>query len=333
MRVLTAVFAMVLAGAAAAARDVQIYFIDVEGGQATLIVGPSGESMLVDAGWPGNGGRDATRIAEAAKLAGVKQIDYLLMTHYHLDHVGGIPEAAAKLPVKTYIDHGPDTETDSQAKKLSDAYEKTIAGAKHIVVKPGDRILLAGVDVEVLAAGGQGITAPVKGAGAANPACAGVKEQGPDATENARSVGFILTYGKFRFADFGDLTWNKELALVCPKNLIGTADLYLVSHHGMNISNSPAFVNALHPKVAVMNNGARKGGSAEAWAVVRKSPGLEDLWQLHLAAGGARESNSEEQLIANPGAADQGHWIKADARADGTFTVTNGRNGFAKTYR
>ncbi len=333
MRVLIAVFAMVLAGAPAPGGNLQIYFVDVEGGQATLIVSPSGESMLVDAGWPGNGGRDAARIAEAARLAGVKQIDYLLMTHYHLDHVGGIPDLAAKLPVKAYVDHGPNTETDSQAKKLSQAYDKAIAGAKHIVVKPGDRIPLAGVDVEVLAANGERITAPVKGAGAPNAACAGVKEQEPDTTENARSVGFMLTYGRFRFADFGDLTWNKELALVCPKNLVGRADLFLVSHHGMNISNSPAFVNALDPKVAVMNNGARKGGSAEAWAVVRESPRLEDLWQLHVAAGGAKESNSAEQFIANPEGADQGQWIKVDARADGEFTVTNGRNGFAKSYK
>jgi competence protein ComEC len=320
----------------AAAGDLQIYFVDVEGGQATLIVAPSGQSLLVDTGWPSKWGPGADRIVAAAKAAGVKQIDYLLVTHYHVDHVGGVPELAAKMPIVTFIDHGPDTETDRLAHSLSSAYDEVVAKAKHhLVVKPGDRIPLEGVGIEVVAAAGSTISSPLAGGGQVNPACEGVKPMAADPTENARSVGFILSYGKFRMADLGDLTWNKELDLVCPKNLLGPVDLFLVSHHGMDISNSPALVRAFAPKAAVMNNGAKKGGAPKAWDVIRDSPGLEDLWQLHysLAAGDAH--NSPEQFIANPekGGGCQGYWIKLNARRDGAFTITNARTGYTKTYK
>ncbi|HEX8983948.1 MAG TPA: MBL fold metallo-hydrolase [Bryobacteraceae bacterium] len=317
-----------------AGANLQIYFVDVEGGQATLIVSPSGESMLVDAGWPGNNGRDSGRIAAAARLAGVERIDYMLVTHHHLDHVGGVPEIAAKLPVGTFVDHGPSVETDAEGRKLSEAYTKVMAGAKHLVVKPGDRIPLAGVDVTVVAANGQTLTAPLgNGKAQPNPACAAAKPQQADPTENARSVAVILNYGKFRFADFGDLTWNKELQMACPANLLGTVDVYLVTHHGMDISNSPALVHALRPRVAVMNNGAKKGGTPKAYEVLRSSPGLEDLWQLHYSVAGGAQHNAPEQFLANPSpAADPGHWLKLTAEADGSFTVDNSRNGFSKSY-
>ena len=319
----------------AAAGGLRIYFVDVEGGQATLIVSPSGQSMLVDAGWPVKYGPGAERIAAAAKLAGLKQIDYMFVTHYHLDHVGGVPELAARIPIVTYVDHGPNTETDKMARDLEAAYNQVMAKAKHLVVKPGDRIPIEGLDVEVVEAAGGAISAPVEGGGQANPACAGVKPLEADPTENAQSAGFILRYGKFRFVDLGDLTWNKEMALACPKNLLGTVDVYLVDHHGMDISNSPALVDALHPLVAVMNNGAKKAGMPKAWTVVRDSPGLEDLWQLHYSLAGGDQHNSPEMFIANPekGGACQGHWLELTANADGSFTIANSRNGFTKAYR
>lgn len=315
-----------------AAKDLNIYFVDVEGGQATLIVAPSGESMLVDTGWLGYGGRDAERIAAVAKHARLKKIDYVLITHYHLDHVGGALDLSERIPVGTFIDHGPDTETGKMASELDANYQKALANSKHLVVKPGDSIPLKGVDIKVVAANGEHIAAPLAGAGQPNPACSTTPEKQADPTENGRSVGFVLTFNSFRFVDLGDLTWNKELGLVCPKNLIGGADVFLVTHHTADLSNSPATVAAIHPKVAIMNNGAKKGGSPSAWKIVRSSPGLEDIWQLHFAVAGAKDTNAPDTFIANVDAQCEGKYIELTVQPDGTYTVRNTRNKFEKTY-
>jgi competence protein ComEC len=318
----------------AAGKTLDIYFLDVEGGQATLFVAPSGQSLLVDTGWPGFEGRDAKRIAATAKLAGLNAIDYVLITHFHADHVGGVPNLVSAIPVKTFIDHGTSVETSAAAKKLVGDYDTARAKARHLVAKPGFHIPIQGIDFEILTAAGNQISSPVPGAGQPNPFCANVKMKDPDPSENAQSIGSLITYGKFRAIDLGDLTWNKEYALACPVNLVGTVDLYLTTHHGLNQSNSPALVNALHPKVAVMNNGARKGGSPEAWQTVHSSPGLQDLWQLHTSVEGGADHNVSEQFIANPDEKnDAGNWIKVSAESDGTFTVTNSRNNFNKTYK
>jgi beta-lactamase superfamily II metal-dependent hydrolase len=318
--------------AVSAAKDLEIYFVDVEGGQATLIVPPSGESLLIDTGWPDFNARDAKRIVEAANLAKVRRIDDLIITHYHTDHVGGVPQLAERIPIGTFIDHGPGVETGKEAEDLAAAYSKAVAKSAHRVVKPGDRIPLQGVDVEVLTANGDRIVTPVAGAGHPNPFCAAVKRQEADPSENARSVGILLTFGKFRFIDLGDLTWNKELDLVCPVNRVGSVDVYLMSHHGMNVSGSKAFVRALEPRVAIMNNGARKGGDPEAWQVVKDSPGLEGLWQLHTAIAGGEEHNTAEPYIANLYEECKGAYLKLSARPDGSFAVTNSRNGFTRAY-
>jgi competence protein ComEC len=318
--------------AMAAPKTLDIYFIDVEGGQATLIVTPSKQSLLIDAGWPGFENRDAKRIAAAAKKAGIKKIDFLVTTHFHRDHVGGVPEIAALLPVGTFIDHGPNRESGKAADELFLAYRKVMEQAKRMVVKPGDTIPLKGVEVEVLSADGNLIGQARKGAGAANPLCAAEKRKEDDPTENARSLGTFLTYGKFRFIDLGDLTWNKELELVCPANKIGQVDVYLTTHHGMDMSGPAAIVHALKPRVAIMNNGARKGGSAPAWQAVHSSPGLEDLWQLHYAEAGGKENNAPDAFIANPVDEGVGNWIRLSAEASGAFTVYNSRNKYQKTY-
>jgi competence protein ComEC len=320
-----------MAFAAPPRNGLQIYFVDVEGGQATLLVTPSGASMLVDAGWPGYQGRDAERIVAAAKLAGLKQIDYFLLTHYHADHVGGLPQLAARIPIGTYVDHGPNTETGAQAARYSAEYAQLVARAKHLVVKPGDRIPLRDVLVQVVAARGEVLGGPLAGA-RSNPACAATQPQAADPTENGRSVGFLLTFGKFRFVDLGDLTWNKELSLVCPASQLPPVDVFLVSHHGVRISNSPALLAALSPRVAIMNNGARKGGDPEAWRIVRASAGLEDLWQLHYSVAGGEKNNAAETFLANPQENCSGHWLKLTAHPDGSFTVRNGRNGYQKAY-
>jgi len=326
---------LALAGAALlpAAKNLEIYFIDVEGGQATLFVAPSGESMLVDTGWSGNNSRDANRIAAAAKHAGVKAIDYLLITHFHEDHVGGVPQLARKLPIRNFIDHGETVEHDQRAKELYAAYVEYRAKGNRILAKPGVTIPVKGLDVKVLTADGDEIENPLPGAGQANPLCAADRLQSPDATENARSVGTLITFGNFRAIDMGDLTWNKEHELVCPNNKIGTVDLYIVSHHGSDQSGSPAFVQGIHARVAIMDNGARKGGSPAAWQTMHSSPGLEDIWQLHYAISGGKDNNAPDTFIANTDeVGDQGNWIHVTVHTDGSFTVYNSRNKYSKTY-
>src|SRR5947207_1833125 len=313
-------------------RPLYIYFIDVEGGQATLLVSPSGQSMLVDTGWPGFDNRDADRIAAAAKLAGINQIDYVVITHYHRDHIGGVPQLADKMKVGTFVDHGPNREDSNETRDLAAAYDKVLPRAKHLVVKPGDQIPVKGLNVQVLTADGEHIRAPLKGAGQPNPLCATEPEAPVDNTENARSLGTLITYGKFRFIDLGDLTKRKEKDLVCPNNLIGTVDLYLTSHHGLDQSNAKVIVDALHPRVAIMNNGAHKGGKPEAWKTVHDSPGLQDLWQVHYAEDAGKDSNVSDDFIANLNGT-EGAYLKVSAQPDGSFTVWNSRNQYSKNYK
>ncbi len=323
----------ILRAPAATVRALQIFSIDTEGGQATLIVDSFGESLLIDTGWDGFDNRDANRIAAAAKTAGIKQIDYLLITHYHTDHVGGVPQLAKLMKIGTFVDHGPNMEDSDVTRKDYATYMKVVGNNKHLVVKPGDKIPFQDMDVEVLTAAGEQITRPLPGAGKPNPLCAAEPAAPEDATENARSTGVLISVGKFRFIDLGDLVKIKERPLVCPNNLIGTVDLYLTTHHGLFQSNSKVIVDALHPRVAIMNNGAKKGGSPEAWQTVHDSPGLQDLWQLHYSIEGGDAHNVAEKFIANPDEKnDSGNYIQVLAHPSGTFTVINSRTKFQKTY-
>jgi competence protein ComEC len=316
-----------------ATKDLQIYFIDVEGGQATLMVAPSGQSLLVDTGWPGYNDRDADRIAEAVKSAGLKQIDYVLITHYHTDHVGGVPQLLKKVKVGTFVDHGPNLENDELAPEGYDAYLKSLGSTKRIIAKPGDSIPVDAIKVEVLTAAGAHITKPVAGAGQPNPYCASEPKWPADHTENAASMGILVTFGDFRFVDLGDLTKDHELNLVCPNNLIGTADLFLVSHHGMGLSNSKSLVHVLHPRAAVMENGAQKGNDPKAWQTVHESPGLKDLWQLHYSSASGADRNVSKDFIANLDGEADGHYVKLTAESDGAFTIVNSRNKVERTYK
>ena len=314
-------------------KPLQVYAIDVEGGQSTLIVSPSGQSLLIDTGWSGFNGRDADRIVAASKSAGIKQLDYVLITHYHRDHVGGVPQLAERMKIGTFIDHGPNQEDSDVTREDYAAYEKVVAGHKHLVVRPGDRLPIKGIKVLVLTAAGAHIAKTLHGAGQPNPNCASEPKPEADATENARSLGVLLTYGKFRMLDLGDLTKDKELELACPRNLIGTVNLFIVTHHGFDQSNAKALVAAIHPEAAIMDNGAHKGASPEAWQTVRDVVGPDRLWQLHYAVDGGSTHNVDEKYIANPeNSHDAARQIRALANADGTFLIINSRNNTQTKY-
>jgi competence protein ComEC len=320
----------------AAEKNLEIYWIDAEGGAATLIVSPSGESMLVDTANRTPDDRDAKRIYAATQQAGLKKIDILLTTHFHADHIGAMPALAKLIPIEMYMDHGDSVELNRPAVAAAyKAYQELSAGKRRIL-KAGDKIPLKGVDIDVIMSAGQAITKPRKGAGQPNAACADFKEHPPEQDpDNDQSVGFVLKYGKFDFIDMGDLTWNYEQKLVCPKNLIGKIDLYQTTHHGLDRSNSPQFVWAIQPTVAVMNDGPRKGGQAGVFETLRKSPGLQDIWQGHLAMLTPKEVNSDEKMIANlTGTAEcTGNLLKASVNSEGEYTLTNFRNNFSKTYQ
>ncbi len=317
--------------------NLQIIWTDVEGGGATLIVAPSGQSLLVDTGFPGNDDRDAQRIAAAAKAAGLKKIDILWITHFHVDHAGGVPALAKLIPIDKFYDHGDSIEAGTPAgAKLYEDY-KAVAQGKRVTVKPGDKIPLTGVDITALSAAGKVIDKPLPGVnGSANSFCTGVAQKPEDKTENSQSAGFLLTYGNFKFLDLGDLTWDREMMLACPTNKIGTVTLFQASHHGFSggQSGSPALVWALKPQVVVVNDGATKGFDAGAYDTIAKIPAVEGIWQLHRAVRSDAAHNTSEQMIANleQGAADQGVGVKVSVAKDGKYTVTNTRNNFSKTY-
>ena len=331
--------------ARAAAKTLEIYFIDVEGGQATLIVTPSGESLLNDTGFPGDGtfasrsadpteARDPQRILAAAHDAGLNRIDYLMITHFHGDHVGGVVELSQLLPIVTFVDHSappPDAEKGVPGTQaLFDAYVRLREHSNHLQPTPGDRLPLKGVRVDVVSSGGATLRSPLRGAGAANPSCTGNGLPAQEPVENPRSTGVKLTFGKFRILDVGDLSGPPLFALTCPRNLIGEAEVYLIAHHGGVDAADPAMFNALKPLVAIMNNGPSKGGSAETFATLRQLIHV-DTWQLHRALTPGAVNFADDRtanLNDNTNA-----WIKVSASADGSFTVTNGRNGATKAYR
>jgi competence protein ComEC len=338
--------------APAQTRNLEFYWIDVEGGAATLIVSPTGESMLFDTGYE-EGGRDAKRIYAAAQKAGLKQIDHVVISHWHGDHVGGLAAFAKMMPILHFYDHGDGVETVDRPRL--EGY-KAIAGDKRTIVKAGDKIPFGGTDTLVVSSEFSVLPQPVSGGGP-NPLCANAAEMGPAGPENQRMVGLLMRVGNFKYLSLADLDWQKEMELACPVNKLGQVNLYLVSRHGgLDDSGAPPFLGAIKPQVVVMNNGPRKGlGQTDdrakpiqvpgktyapyernSFLRLAKLPGIEGIWQGHMSMIDKDPAhNTAPTMIANleDGAADQGNWIHGSVAADGTFTITNGRNGFSKTYK
>jgi beta-lactamase superfamily II metal-dependent hydrolase len=318
-----------------AADSLDIYFIDVEGGQATLIATPTGESLLVDTGYGGNDDRDATRVMAAVRAAGLKQIDYLLITHFHPDHDGGVGALAKQIPIHTFIDHGgfdPVALKDESSAVIAayDAYVAVRATHKHLQPKPGDRLPLKGVDLIFVSAAKATIAKAVAGSARPTPGCPSPAPAANETLENPRSTGFHLRFGEFRFIDLGDLTGPPLFSLVCPANKLGRIDAYLLPHHGGSDVAHPSLIAALKPRVAIINNGQIKGGQTPTLDMLHAANGLEDVWQLHQSHNDGVK-NFDQATIANLDET-TGHWLKLSASADGSFTMTNGRTNVTKQY-
>jgi beta-lactamase superfamily II metal-dependent hydrolase len=321
--------------AARAADAIDIYWIDVEGGASTLVVTQAGQALLMDAGYAGFDGRDAKRIERVVKQeAKLTRIDFFLTSHFHGDHAGGLAALADRVEIGRFLDHGDSVDKDNEnGKALWQSYLK-VAGKRRQTVKPGERLPLQGVELVIVAAHGRLLPSPLPGGGP-NPLCKSFELKPEDRGENGKSLGYLLRSGQFEFVNLGDLSWNFQYQMACPVNLLGKIDLFQVTHHGTRDDVVPQQVWALDPTVAVMNNGPTKGAGPEAVETVLNSPSLEDLWQLHRAIHNDPEHNTEERLTANSGDIEgcEGNWIHARVHGDGSYTLTNSRNGYSKTYR
>lgn len=312
-----------------------IYWIDVEGGASTLVVTDAGQSVLMDSGYAGLNNRDVDRVEHLVKHeAGLDHIDYYLTSHFHGDHVGGLSGLAERVEIRNFVDHGESVELGmAGGKAIWEAY-LAVAGKKRRAVKPGDTLVLEGVEFVFVASNGETLRQPLPGAGAANSLCASYQAKPDDQGENGRSLGYFLKSGNFEFSNLGDLFWSFQHKLACPLIMIGEVDLYQAAHHATRDDVLPQQLWPMRPTVVVANNGPAKGGGAQAIEYVKQSPGLEDLWQLHRVLANDGAHNAAEELTANLGATDgcAGHWIRARVEG-GAYTVTNSRNGFSKTYQ
>ncbi len=336
-------FLVVFTGASPEKKTLEIFFIDVQGGAATLIVTPERESILIDSGWAGEKDRDPARIEDVVKnVAGLDRIDHLITTHWHADHFGGIAGLTTRLPIGRFWDRGlPDPSAakgdrdaypdgPGPADPLGIAYRKASAG-KRQTLKAGNILPLQGeIQAQVLASGGQVIDAPT---GPLNPLCAEAPaDLDVDPSDNARSLALRFRFGSFDFLDCGDLTWNIEKRLVCPVDRIGPIDLFQVTHHGAPNSNHPTLVRTIAPTVTVMNNGPKKGGDPKTVRLLKSIPSIQAAYQLHKNAATPAESNTDPALIANSDPAG-GQFIRVTIAADGArFTVRIGANGQAREF-
>jgi beta-lactamase superfamily II metal-dependent hydrolase len=309
-----------------------IYWIDTEGGAATLFAMPEGPLLLVDAGFPGD--RDADRIAAVVEDLGADAIDVFVVSHFHVDHVGGVPDLAERVPITAFWDHGDSVEQGNpNGLELWQDYIEVADGLRTIV-EPDDVYDVGGVEITIVSAGTEVIDAPLPGGGIENPACDGASNMQPFNEENANSVGFVARFGAFELLDLGDLTWSYEAELACPMNRLGPIDLYQTTHHGLDISGATQLVHGIDPVVVVMNNGAHKGGHSATFDRIAGAPSQPDIWQQHRALDNDDAHNAPDDFIANfeDGGGDMGFAIHARVTADGTITLTNLRNAYTQQY-
>jgi competence protein ComEC len=318
-------------------RGLDIYFVDTEGGAATLIVTPAGEATLIDSGNPG--GRDAGRIHRVAtQAAHLKHIDNIICTHWHLDHYGGHGPLAKLMPIKRFFDRGHPGESNDDPDnfpKLYAAY-KDACGGKSTELTAGEVLGLkqaGGPKVELKCIIASGVPIPDKPSAPVNPFAKGFKPLDPDPSDNAKSLGFVLSFGGWRFLDLGDLTWNTEEKLVEPTNKIGLIDVYQTTHHGLEISNNPVLVKSVQPRVAIFNNGPRKGGHPDVTKTLLAIPGIQGIWQVHRNVMVGADLNTKPSMIANMDENCKGEFIKLSVAPDAkSYTVQIGEHGKPVRY-
>jgi beta-lactamase superfamily II metal-dependent hydrolase len=309
-----------------------VYFIDAEGGAATLIVTPAGESVLVDTG--NRGDRDPQRIFAAAQAAGIERLNHVIVTHYHIDHFGGLARLATLMPIQHLHDNADENPTADRPSK------------EYLEAKVDDRSLLSPGDVlplrqradaptltiQCLAAHKKLIDAPAS----AKPNAFDKDSQpkAEDRSDNANSIVLLVSFGDFKFYDGGDLTWNMEHDLAAPVNRIGTVDVYQVTHHGLSLSNNPVLVKAIEPTVAIMNNGTVKGCEPEVFATLKSTPSIKAIFQLHKNLRPDGEVNNvEAKFIANTEKDCAGNLVHMAVSADAKhYVVSIPETKFEQTY-
>ncbi len=308
------------------------YFIDVEGGAATLIVTPAGESLLIDSGYPDNGGRDRDRILKVVRdIAKKSRLDHAAVTHWHLDHYGNHAVLAAKIKIQNFWDRGiPAGLAEDKAfadrifayRAASQNQSKTLKAGDMLPLKSGETPL----SVKIVTASRE----VIPNEGEPNPFAEENQPRPRDPSDNAASLSFLLAFGDFKFLCCGDLTWNVEAKLVTPNNPLGQVDLFMVTHHGLAASNNPVLVRAIDPVVAVMCNGPAKGGHGDTIATLRKCKSLKHFYQLHRNIKLKDDEQTPQEFIANHGgtAGCEGVWVKASVAPDGkSYTVQIGPEG------
>ncbi len=310
-----------------------IYWIDVEGGAATLVVTPERESVLMDAGWPRPDRRDADRIQAAMRDAGITELDYVLISHFHRDHVGGLAQLAERVPIGQLVDHGDSVELDRDAGRALWQEYLGVSNGRRRTIRPGDKLPLTRIELTFIGAHRQLVDSLEPRP--PNRFCADADVPLADLGENGHSLGYLLSLGGFQFLNLGDMTPDREHALACPENRIGVVDLWQVPHHGGYGAIRAELAAALQPTVAVVNNGPRKGGTPDSLEVVQATAEVGDVWQAHRTMTDDAAHQTDEALIANVTEEDdcEGHWIKATVQPDGrTWTITNGRTGYSRNY-